>query len=161
MQAPVTDASASPAPAKSSASSARILFHAVAILSLIGAVVSAIAVQRHYAKSATAFCEFAEKFNCDIVNRSEYSSIEGIPVAAIGVAGYGVLFVLSTFWKARQETQNRLLLAAITGLAFALYLTYVEAYVLTTWCILCVTSLIVIGLISVLAIVIKLRCAKA
>jgi vitamin-K-epoxide reductase (warfarin-sensitive) len=156
----VTDAPVSPTPAKSSASSARILFHAIAVLSLIGAAVSAIALQRHYAKSVTAFCEFAEKFNCDIVNRSEYSTIEGIPVAAIGVAGYGVLFALSTFWKARQETPNRLLVASIAGLSFALYLTYIEAYELTTWCILCVTSLIVIVLISALAIVIKLRGAK-
>lgn len=157
----MTDISASPAPAKSSASSARILFLAIAVLSLVGAAVSAVALQRHYAKSATAFCDFAEKFNCDIVNRSEYSTIEGIPVAAIGVAGYGVLFALSAFWKARPETPNRLLIAAIAGLAFALYLTYIEAYELTTWCILCVTSLIVIALISVLAIVIKLRGAKA
>jgi len=157
----VTDASAFSDAAKSSTSSARILFHAIAVLSLIGAAVSAIALQRHYAKSSTAFCEFAEKFNCDIVNRSEYSTIEGIPVAAIGVVGYGVLFILSSFWKARQETPNRLLVASIAGLVFALYLTYIEAYRLTTWCILCVTSLIVIGLISVLAIVIKLRGAKA
>jgi vitamin-K-epoxide reductase (warfarin-sensitive) len=157
----VTGASASPASAQGSASSARILFHAVTILSLIGAAVSAIALQRHYAKSATAFCDVAEKFNCDIVNRSEYSSIEGIPVAAIGVAGYGVLLALSSFWKARQETPNRLLVASIAGLAFALYLTYIEAYVLSTWCILCVTSLIVIGLIGVFAVVIKVRNAKA
>jgi uncharacterized membrane protein len=94
------------------------------------------------------------------VNRSEYSSIEGIPVAAIGVAGYGVLFALSTLWKARQETPNRLLVASIAGLSFALYLTYIEAYELTTWCILCVTSLIVIALICALAIVIKLQGAK-
>ena len=130
-------------------------------MSLIGAAVSGVALQRHYAKSATTYCDLAEKFNCDTVNRSEYSSIEGIPVAAIGVAGYGVLFALSAFWKARQETPNRLLVASIAGLAFALYLTYIEAYLLTTWCILCVTSLIVIALISVLAIVIKLRGAKA
>jgi len=155
----VTDASASSE--KDLSSSARILFHAVAVLSFIGATVSAVALQRHYAKSATTYCDFAQKFNCDIVNRSEYSTIEGIPVAAIGVVGYGVLFALSRFRKVRQETPNRLLVASIGGLAFALYLTYVEAYLLTTWCILCVASLIVIALISALAIVIKLRGAKA
>jgi uncharacterized membrane protein len=95
------------------------------------------------------------------VNRSEYSRIFGIPVAAIGIAGYAALFVLSTFWKSRTETPNRLLGAAIAGLAFALYLTYVEAYVLETWCILCLTSLVLISLISLCAVVIRLRGARA
>ena len=61
--------------------------------------VSAVSLERHYAKSATEFCDFNEKFSCDIVNRSEYSTVSGIPVAAIGVAGYAALFLLSTFWK--------------------------------------------------------------
>jgi len=138
----------------------RILFSLIAVLSLGGAVVSTIALQRHYAKSETAFCQFGQKFNCDIVNRSEYSSVEGIPVAAIGVAGYAALFLLSTFWRLRADTPNRLLAASIAGLAFALYLTYIEAYVLTTWCILCVSSQLLILLISLLAALVKFRDVK-
>jgi vitamin-K-epoxide reductase (warfarin-sensitive) len=141
--------------------SGRILFAIIAILSLAGIIVSSVSLQRHYAKSATAFCDFSQKFSCDIVNRSEQSSIIGIPVAGIGVAGYAVLFVLATFSKSRSGTPNRLLGAAIAGLAFALYLTYVEAYVLETWCILCLTSLALIILISVSAVMLKLREARA
>jgi vitamin-K-epoxide reductase (warfarin-sensitive) len=129
----------------------------VAILSLAGIVVSTISLQRHYAKSATQFCDFNQKFSCDVVNRSEYSSIMGIPVAGIGVAGYGLLLALATYLRARIETPNRLLGAALAGLIFALYLTYVEAYVLNTWCILCLISLGLISLINLLAIIIKLR----
>jgi len=131
------------------------------VLSLAGVVDSAIALQRHYAKSATDFCDFNQKFSCDIVNRSEQSTVAGIPVAAIGVAGYAALFLLSTFWKSRSDTPLRLLAASLLGLAFALYLTYVEAYVLDTWCILCLTSLALISLVSVLAIVLKVQDAKA
>ena len=134
-----------------------ILFFFIAILSLAGAVDSAIALQRHYAKSDTNFCDFSKKFSCDIVNRSEYSTMVGIPVAGIGVAGYAALFVLATFLKSRPETPNRLLAASLAGLAFALYLTYIEAYELTTWCILCVASLVLIFLISILALLVKLR----
>jgi len=61
----------------------------------------------------------------------------GIPVSLIGVAGYGLLLTLSTLCRSRPETATRLLMAASAGLVFALYLTYIEAYVLTTWCILC------------------------
>lgn len=130
------------------------------MLSVAGMIVSAVSLQRHYAKSDTTFCEFGEKFNCDIVNRSEYSEIMGIPVAAIGVIGYGALFVLSTFYRTRAETPLRVLVAAAAGLVFALRLTYVEAYVLMTWCALCLTSLALIFLISVLAGVAKLKAAK-
>lgn len=139
----------------------RVLFGAVAVLSLAGVIVSAVSLQRHYAKSATAFCDFSQRFSCDIVNRSEWSTIEGIPVAGIGVAGYAVLFVMATFWKSRPETPNRLLGAAIAGLAFALYLTYIEAYELMTWCILCLISLALISLISLFAMVIRIKGAKA
>lgn len=137
------------------------LFVLIALLSLAGVIVSAISLQRHYAKSATTFCDFSQKFSCDIVNRSEYSSIAGIPVAGIGVAGYAALFLLSTFWKSREETPIRLLGASMAGLAFALYLTYVEARVLETWCVLCISSLVIIFLTTVVSAVVKLRSARA
>ncbi|MGA8345120.1 MAG: vitamin K epoxide reductase family protein [Candidatus Sulfotelmatobacter sp.] len=139
----------------------RVLFGFIAVLSLAGVIVSAVSLQRHYAKSATAYCDFSQKFSCDIVNRSEYSTLMGIPVAAIGVAVYGALLALATYWKSRAETPNRLLGAAIAGLAFALYLTYIEAYELMTWCILCLSSLVLISLISILAVAVKLRRARA
>ncbi len=141
--------------------SIKVLFLLIAMLSLVGVADSAVALQRHYAKSSTEFCDFSKRFSCDVVNRSEESSIAGIPVAGIGVAGYAGLFALSTFLRTRKETPNRLLGAGLAGLAFALYLTYVEAYVLETWCILCLASLAMISLISILAIGVKLKSAKA
>ena len=135
----------------------RFLFLTVAILAVAGVAVSAVSLERHYAKSATAFCDFGERFNCDIVNRSEYSRVMGIPVAGIGMVGYGVLLILATVYRSRAETPLRLLVAAIGGLGFALYLTYVEAYVLETWCILCLSSLGMIAGIAVLAGVIKAK----
>ena len=137
----------------------RRFFVAIAVLALAGVAVSAVSLQRHYAKSASAFCDVGEKFNCDIVNRSEYSRLMGIPVAGIGVVGYGLLLVLATLYRTRAETPMRLLAAAVTGLGFALYLTYIEGYVLGTWCILCLSSLAIIAGIAVLAGVVKARAA--
>jgi vitamin-K-epoxide reductase (warfarin-sensitive) len=152
--------------AQSSAGSAnpernRILFALIAACAVAGVIVSGISLQRHYAKSATQFCDFNQKFSCDVVNRSEYSTIIGIPVAGIGAVGYGVLLVLATFLRTRAETANRLLGAALAGLAFASYLTYIEAWVLETWCILCLISLGLISMISLLAVIAKLRGVKA
>ena len=126
-----------------------------------GILLSAVSLQRHYAKSDTNFCDFSQKFSCDIVNRSEYSEIAGIPVAGIGVAGYAALFLLSTFWKSRRETPTRMLGAAIAGFAFAMYLTYIEAYQLKTWCILCLGSQAVIFLITILSGLIRLSETRA
>jgi vitamin-K-epoxide reductase (warfarin-sensitive) len=137
----------------------RLLFLAIALLAVLGMADSAVSLQRHYAKSASSFCEFGEKFDCDIVNRSEYSTVIGIPVAGIGVVGYGFLLALATIYRSRQETPTRLLAVAAAGLAFAFYLTYIEAYVLGTWCILCLSSLAIITGITVLAGIGRLRSA--
>jgi len=72
------------------------LMSVVAILAVCGIAVSSVSLQHHYATSKTAYCDIGETFNCDIVNRSEYSSVMGIPVAGIGIAGYGVLLALAT-----------------------------------------------------------------
>ena len=139
----------------------RILLVIIAVLAFAGIMDSGVALQRHYAKSATQFCDFSQRFSCDVVNRSKYSSVVGIPVAGIGIAGYSFLFLLATFWKGRRETPARLLAAALAGLAYALYLTYVEAYQLETWCILCLISLALITLISMLAIIFKTKADNA
>lgn len=138
----------------------RVLFALIAAFSVAGVIVSGVSLQRHYAKSATEFCDFSQKFSCDIVNRSEYSSIMGIPVAGIGVAGYAALVLLATRWRSRPDTPNWLLGAAFCGLLFALYLTYVEAYVLTFWCILCLISLGLIAAISLLSVAVKVRSTR-
>jgi uncharacterized membrane protein len=106
------------------------LMSVVAILAVCGIVVSSVSLQHHFATSKSAYCDIGEMFNCDIVNRSVYSSVFGIPVALIGMLGYA------------------------TGLAFALYLTYIEARVLGVWCILCLSSLALIATTTILAAVI-------
>ena len=130
------------------------LMSVVAFLAICGIAVSSLSLQHHYATSKTAYCEIGETFNCDIVNRSEYSSILGIPVALIGMLGYAAIVGMATVYRERRETPTILFAAATGGLAFALYLTYVEARVLGVWCILCLTSLILIATTAVLSSVI-------
>jgi uncharacterized membrane protein len=129
----------------------------VAILAVCGIVVSSVSLQRHYASSKTAYCDIGEVFNCDIVNRSPYSSILGIPVALIGMLGYGALAGLATVYRERRETPAMLFGAAGLGLAFALYLTYIEGHVLGIWCILCLGSLALIATTTISAAVIWWR----
>jgi len=132
----------------------------VAILAVCGIAVSSLSLQHHYATSKTAYCEIGETFNCDIVNRSEYSSIRGIPVALIGMLGYAALAGLATVYRERRETPAMLFSGAVVGLAFALYLTYIEGHVLGVWCILCLSSLALIATTTVLAAVIWWKRAR-
>jgi vitamin-K-epoxide reductase (warfarin-sensitive) len=137
----------------------RILYLAIAVLAVAGVAVSGISLERHYAKSATAFCDIGQKFNCDIVNRSEQSTVMGIPVAGIGVVGYGVLLILATAYRSRAETPNWLLALALVGSGFSVFLTLMEVYVLETWCILCLISQGLIVSITLLAGVAVVRAA--
>jgi uncharacterized membrane protein len=121
------------------------LLSLVAILAVGGIAVSSVSLQHHYATSKTQYCDIGEAFNCDIVNRSEYSSILGIPVALIGMLGYGAVLGLATMYRERRETPGLIFAGAVAGLAFALYLTYIEARVLGVWCIMCLSSLAIIS----------------
>lgn len=128
----------------------RILF-LISLLAIAGIAVSSVSLYHHYGTSKSAYCDFGATFNCDIVNRSIYSVVLGVPVALVGVMGYAAILMLSTLYRKKPETPAVLLLGSLAGLGFALYLTYVEKFMLAVWCILCLSSLSMIFLIAVLA----------
>ncbi len=142
-------------------SRARRMLLVISLLALGGVLVSSVSLYHHYGTAQSSFCDFGENFNCDMVNRSIYSVVFGIPVALIGVIGYLVLLGLATLYRAKAETPRAMLLiAALAGLGFALYLTYIEAFVLAVWCILCLTSLTLILAITVLSAVVVADSAR-
>jgi uncharacterized membrane protein len=120
-------------------------------LALGGAVVSSLSLYHHYGTSATPYCDLGENFNCDIVNRSTYSTIFNIPVALIGVAGYLAVLTLATLYRNHAKAPAILAIGSLAGLGFALYLTYIEGFVLAAWCILCLSSLLLIFCIAALS----------
>src|SRR5882757_6505770 len=107
---------------------ARRILLVIAILASAGAVVSSVSLYHHYGTSATSYCDIGENFNCDIVNRSIYSTIAGIPVALVGVAGYLAVLTLATFYRNQAEAPVILAIGSLAGLGFALYLTYIEGF---------------------------------
>jgi vitamin-K-epoxide reductase (warfarin-sensitive) len=127
------------------------LMSLIAALAVCGIAVSSVSLQHHFATSKTAYCDVGEAFNCDIVNRSTYSTVFGVPVALIGMLGYGALAGLATVYRARRDAPAMLFGGAAAGLAFALYLTYVEGRILGVWCILCLSSLALIATITILS----------
>lgn len=121
------------------------LMTAIALVAVAGIAVSSISLYEHFATTSTSFCNFSESLNCDLVNRSAYSTVFGIPVALIGIAGYVLIAVLATAYRNQAQTPVILLIASSMGLGFALYLSYIEKFVLDAWCIVCLTSLALIS----------------
>ena len=122
----------------------------ISLLAVVGMALSAVSLKNHYGGEKTEYCDLGENFNCDVVNRSVYSHIGPVPVAAIGLVGYAALFALSRLRG--RGAQVLMLLGALAGLALALRLTYIEAYVLGVWCILCLGSLAAIVGITALSV---------
>jgi vitamin-K-epoxide reductase (warfarin-sensitive) len=121
----------------------------IVLLAIIGLALSAVSLVAHYRTTPTEFCDIGETFNCDIVNRSVYSEIFNVPVALIGAIGYAALIVLAVVRRAAALPSILLFAGAALGLGFSLYLTYVEARILFVWCILCLSSLGIIALITI------------
>ena len=119
----------------------------VILLAIAGIVVSSLALKVHY-DTGSEPCSINDKWDCGVVNHSPYAVIRGVPVAAIGIAGYLLIAVLG-FLRRR----GWLLFATLIGLAFALYLTNIEARVLEIWCLYCVISQGIIAALVLLTIV--------
>lgn len=119
----------------------------IQVFSLAGIGLSIYSLLTHLSISTEGACVINETFNCDLVNKSEYAEIAGIPVALIGVLGYVFLLVASSLKRRdlSDRSLTRLLLGASFGaVLFSLYLTALEAFVIYAWCIVCLTSLAVI-----------------
>ncbi len=138
----------------------RRLMVVVAVIALAGVAVSSFSLYHHFSRSKTSFCDIGESFNCDLVNRSVYSTVLGVPAALIGILGYLLILGLATVYREKAETPAILVIVSAGGLGFALYLTYIEAYVLRAWCILCLTSLTLIFSSAVLSAVLVARSLR-
>jgi uncharacterized membrane protein len=75
----------------------------------------------------------------------------------MGILGYLLILGLTTIYRDKAETPILLLIASTGGLGFALYLTYIEKFVLGAWCILCLTSLTLIFTTAMLSVVLTAK----
>lgn len=123
------------------------------ILSSFGMLVTAYLIYQHYKPAGGSFCNVDDFVNCDIVNKSIYSEIFGIPVSIIGFAAYVFFFIIAfALFLGKKIQKNIILFSALfagASVLFSLYLTYIEFFVLDAVCILCLTQQILILLIFI------------
>src|SRR5271165_3556704 len=84
--------------------------YVIVLLAIVGIVVSSLALKVHY-DTGSEPCRINDKWDCGVVNHSPFAVIHGVPVAAIGIAGYLLIAVLG-FLRFRVW----LLLTALIGL---------------------------------------------
>lgn len=123
----------------------------VLVLSIIGAGIAAYLTYTHFDESALV-CAVGD---CGTVQSSKYAELGPVPIAILGLGMYVVLALLALV---RVRGSNALSFRhasiaswAITlaGAVYALYLTYLEIWVIKAICQWCVASAIVTGLILV------------
>lgn len=107
---------------------------AVAALSALGAAVAAYLVVAHLTNSTVA-CVTG---GCATVQGSRYAELAGVPVAALGLAGYLVLAASAAFRSELARVVGAV--AALGGFVFAIYLVWVQVAVLDAICQWCLTS---------------------
>ena len=117
----------------------------ILILAVGGIIVSALALQLHYS-TGTAPCDINARWDCGIGNHSSFSTLAGVPVAVIGIAGY---LAIGCLGLARLRFAT--FLAAFAGFLFAFRLSMIEQYGLGVWCLYCAISQGIIAIILLLS----------
>jgi uncharacterized membrane protein len=134
----------------------------IAILALAGLFDSYLALRIHNEDPSKAPpCAVTEKFDCGAVNHGRFSVFPPtsydeapdskkvhIPVAIFGLIGYALIAIAAL----SKRLYLTLHLTQI-GFFFALFLTYLEAYVIEKWCIYCLYSMGIITVILLTTIV--------
>lgn len=127
---------------------------AIAVLSLVGLLDSIYLLLAKLGHIGSLSCTVSH--GCDIVNTSQYSVFMGVPVAAIGLAGYLILMGIAIVGlQPRQLSASwpdkAMAVLSGGGLLFSLRLTYYELFELNAICQWCVVSQLAIILIFVLS----------
>jgi len=93
---------------------------------------------------------------CSVVNSSIYSEVYGIPVAVIGMGGYGVILATLLLQGRMQVLQDNAIMLVfgmtLAGFVFTLYLIYVELALIHALCPFCITSQVTITILFILSV---------
>jgi uncharacterized membrane protein len=128
----------------------RTLRLAATAVALAGVAVAGYLTWAHYADSSV-ICVTGG--GCETVQESEYATIAGIPVAAMGLAAYVTMLVLLA-WDSVHARLGAAVLALV-GLLFSAYLLVLQLFVIDAICVWCLANDVLIA--PALAVLTALR----
>lgn len=109
---------------------------AIGVLAAAGVAIAAYLTWIHYQPGALVCLRGSS--GCETVSKSRYAELGGVPVALLGLVAYLVLLA-SSFLRALAAVAAAAAIA-LAGLAFAGWLVYVQAQILSAWCVWCLAS---------------------
>lgn len=127
--------------------SSRAIRIAMIVLAAVGLAVAIYLTYVHYAGIKPA-CTAGE--SCTKVQTSIYSKLAGVPVALMGLIGY-VAILGSLLAPESERSRFATLVLALAGFGFSAYLTYRELFSIHAICEWCVSSAIILTLLTCLA----------
>jgi uncharacterized membrane protein len=133
--------------------SARSLRRATFVLALLGAAIAGYLTWVHYA-GLKPFC-VGGGGSCERVQSSRWSVLAGIPVAVLGLGGYGLL--LASLLLPEEPGRSAAALLALVGAGFSAWLTYVELTKIDAICQWCAASAVIMVLLAIVSVIRLLR----
>jgi uncharacterized membrane protein len=124
------------------------LRRAMTVLTLLGTALATYLTIVHYAGLQPA-CTAGQA--CVKVQTSQWSNLDGVPVALIGLIGY-VLILGALLTPDREETRLAVLGLTMVGFGFSAYLTYRELFSIHAICEECATSAVFMTVLLICAV---------
>jgi protein-disulfide isomerase/uncharacterized membrane protein len=97
---------------------------------------------QHAADAGASVCSVSDIFNCDTVNRSEYSEFMGVPIAFIGAGFYAAVLAASVAALRMPEDHKRAAHAIFFGSILSIFYSGFLAWAsmqLGAWCLFCIS----------------------
>lgn len=117
---------------------------------------------QHAADAGASVCSVSDIFNCDTVNRSEYSEFMGVPIAFIGAGFYAAVLAVSVAAIRMPDDHKRAAHAIFFGSILSAFYSGFLAWAsmqLGAWCLFCI-SLYGVNLILLVASALQARTVE-
>lgn len=117
-------------------------------------LIDALYLLREHVYSGGASCSFEDGFGsffaCDIVTRSQYAVVFGIPVALFGVIFYTLILLSVFLYRSAGSYPARFTwwLVTLGGILSTLWFLYLQTLVLGAYCLYCLFSAFFVTLIA-------------
>jgi uncharacterized membrane protein len=128
------------------------------LLALVGAVDAGYLLWSYRRAGADeaggAWSAFCPAKGCEAVNQGEYANVRGVPLAAVGLAGYLTILALCLVTAIRRDRRAMQVISVLSGIGVIVsaYLVYLQVAVIKAICSYCIVSAITMTSILVVAL---------
>jgi uncharacterized membrane protein len=132
------------------------IFFYIKALSLIGIILAVYLLWEQFFHPSFQPCNINSTINCNAIISGAVAKTFGIPTPLYGLSGYIIIFLSAIFRK-----KKLLLEMSIFGLAFCLWIAYIELFQLHVICPVCILCQIIMLSVCSLAVFINKKTSSS